>query len=283
MVCCSFIKAPAQDEKPAYRIFTSEGEASTYGELLRASTESDIIFFGELHDSPIAHWLQMELARDLYSQKKKLVLGSEMFESDEQLVLDEYISGIISEKRLESSLSLWPNYSTDYRPLLRFARENSIPFRGTSVPGRYASMVFSGGFESLKKLDADARKYLPPLPIRYDPALKSYRAMAEDLEHNRPESGNAENLIRAQALKDATMAHFILASLKKGTVFLHINGYYHNIYDEGIIWYVRQKNPGLRITSIATVKQVSIEKLEKRHTGISRFIICTPSTMTETH
>lgn len=44
--------------KPAYRIYTSEGKAVGYTEMVRDLAGADIILFGDQHDNPIAHWLQ---------------------------------------------------------------------------------------------------------------------------------------------------------------------------------------------------------------------------------
>ena len=97
IVCLSFVR-----DKPAYRIYDAEGKDLRYSRMVRNLEEADIIFFGELHDNPISHWLQLELTRDLFiSHGDGLVLGAEMFESDNQLLLDEYLSGIITEEKFE--------------------------------------------------------------------------------------------------------------------------------------------------------------------------------------
>ena len=57
--------------------------------MMKDLEEADIIFFGELHTDPIGHWLQIEMTRELFDLKQgDLMLGAEMFESDNQLILD---------------------------------------------------------------------------------------------------------------------------------------------------------------------------------------------------
>ena len=95
-----------------------------YKELLKAASEADIVFFGELHDNSLCHWLELELTKDLYeARKEKLVLGAEMFETDNQLLVNEYVTQFIRKKDFEAEAKLWPNYRTDYAPLVDFARE----------------------------------------------------------------------------------------------------------------------------------------------------------------
>lgn len=60
--------------------------------MLRTLQQKDIVLFGELHNNPISHWLQLEVTKDL-KQYRNLVLGAEMFEQDNQPALDLYLQG----------------------------------------------------------------------------------------------------------------------------------------------------------------------------------------------
>lgn len=269
-------------DKPAYRIYNHKGKDIPYSKMVRHLADADIIFFGELHDNPIAHWLQRELAGDLHvSGDKQLVMGAEMFESDNQLLLDEFLGGMITEAKFEDEARLWQNYKTDYKPLLQFAFEQGIPFIATNVPRRYANLVYREGFEGLEALSEEAKAYLPPLPIPYDPELPGYKSMLEmgQMGHG-PVS---ENLPRAQAIKDATMGHFILKNWSDGKQFLHFNGAYHSDNAEGILWYIRQQEPGLKISTISTVLQESTDSLEQASAGKADFTIVVPKNMTRTY
>ena len=53
----------------AYQLFDAEGNETDYEKLLEKAKEADIILFGELHNNPIAHWLQLRLTKDLYKKK----------------------------------------------------------------------------------------------------------------------------------------------------------------------------------------------------------------------
>ena len=162
-------------DKPAYRLFDQNGKNASYKDLLKDASEADIVFFGELHDNPICHWLEYEITADLYAAKgKNLILGAEMFEADNQLIVNEYLGGMIKEKDFESQARLWPNYKTDYKRLLNFARDSSLRFIATNIPRRYAAMVNKSGFEVLNKLDKRALQFIAPIPIQYDSTLACY-------------------------------------------------------------------------------------------------------------
>jgi uncharacterized iron-regulated protein len=250
--------------------------------MLKSLEKADIIFFGELHDNPIVHWLQLELTRDLYRIKGDgLVLGAEMFESDNQLLLDEYLSRIITEEKFEDEARLWDNYETDYKPLLKFAYESRLLFIATNVPRRYANLVYREGFGGLDSLSEEAKRLIPPLPILYDPELPGYKSMLEMGQMGQGHAG--ENLPMAQAIKDATMAHFILRHWSPGKVFLHFNGAYHSDKKEGIVWYVNQQRDDLTIMTITSVLQENTDSLEAASVDKADFVIVVPSSMTRTY
>ncbi len=278
-----FIIATAmKSDKPAYQIFDLKGKSTGYKDVLKAALESDIVFFGELHNSPICHWLELEITKDLYAEKKEnLVIGAEMFESDNQLIMNEYLAGKMKERTFEDEVKLWDNYKTDYKPLVIFALENKIPFIATNVPRRYASLVNKSGFEGLDSLTIEAKAFLPPLPVAYDPELKGYKDMIEMM--GGPSDHVTPNISKAQAIKDATMAYFILQNWKEGKVFIHYNGTYHSNNFEGIVWYIRQSKPDLKILTIASVEQDSVDLLKEENLNLADFTLCIPSSMCKTY
>jgi len=275
----------AQD-KPAYRIFTGEGKKADYGDMLKDASKADVVFFGELHDNPIAHWLELELTKSLYKVKgNDIILAAEMFETDNQILIDEYLSGIIKESSFESEVRLWNNYKTDYKPLLDFARMNGLTFVASNIPRRYASVVNSGGFEALEKISPEGLKYIAPLPIEYDPELPCYRDMLS--MESTPGGPMAQmisgNLPKAQAVKDATMANSIVKYQLPGQTVIHYNGSYHSDRYMGIIWYLNKYSPGLKITTITTVLQDEAAKMDEKSLGKADFVIVVPTSMTRTY
>ena len=94
--------------------------------------------------------------------------------------------------------------------------------------------------------------------------------------------GNPD-IIKAQASKDATMAYFILKYWKKNHTFLHINGSYHSNNYEGILWYIKEQNSQIKTSTISTVNQEDIHKLNKEFKGLSDYIIVVDKNMTKTY
>lgn len=266
----------AQD-KQAYQLFTKDGKKTTYDKLIKTAAQTDIVFFGEEHDNALVHWLQLEFTKDL-AAKKQLVLGAEMIEADNQKQLNQYLRGEINQKVFDSTARLWDNHKTDYKPLVDFAKDNKILFIATNIPRRYASMVYKKGFEALNSLTAEEQAWMAPLPIAYDATLPGYVKMLEMAGGH-----GGDNLPKAQAVKDAAMAHFIVKNLKPGTVFVHYNGTYHSDNFEGINWYVKKLKPEAKIVTIASVSQKDIDKLQAEHLKKADFILVIDEDMTKTY
>ena len=280
----------AQD-KPAYQIFAGDGDDVKYGKMIRELHKADFVFFGELHNNAIAHWLELEVTLDLYAEKgDNLVLGAEMFETDNQILIEEWFDGYITEKKFAEDCRLWKNYPTDYKPLVMFALEKKLPFIATNVPRRYASLVASKGLEILDSLSPEAKEFLPPLPIEFDPEVPCYKNMMAAIgmppaapagqkpagmpvQTTAMPSHGGQNLMKAQALKDATMAWSIGRNYKPGKQFIHYNGSYHSDNHEGIIWYLKKQFPDAKILVITTVTQEDLDKLGDESKGKADFVI----------
>lgn len=265
-------------QKTPYVVYNAKGKKVSYEKMVKSLEEKDMVLFGELHNNPISHWLQYELTSDLYA-KRPLILGAEMIEADNQDELDAYLAGSIDYKALDSTARLWNNHKTDYAPLVDFAKDKKLVFVASNVPRRYARLVYKGGgFQALDTLTQEEKSWIAPLPIPYDPELPGYKNMLAMMgDHATP------SIVMAQAIKDATMAHFILKNYKEGSLFLHYNGAYHSNDHEGIVWYLKKDRPDLQYGTISTVMQGDVHRLEAENKGIADFIICVDSDMTTTY
>ena len=266
----------AQDKK-AYQLFDKNGKKTTYKKLLKKTGLSQVLLFGEYHNNAISHWLELKIAKDL-AQENKLVLGAEMLEADNQKQVNQYLAGEINQKQLDSVARLWKNYTTDYKSLVDFAKEKRFPFIATNIPRRYAAMVSKNGFEALDKLTDEEKSWIAKLPIPYDASLPGYVEMMKMMgDHTSP------NMPKAQASKDATMAHFINKNLDKNTIFIHYNGTYHSDNFEGINWYLKTYNPDIKIITISTVEQKELSKLEPENYKKADFILVIDEDVTKTY
>ncbi len=267
------------DDKPAYLLYTKDAEIISYSELTDRALKHDLIFFGELHNSAIAHWLQYELIRDLADDPaRNTIIGMEMFEADQQILIDEYFSGAISQSSFESEARLWNNYQTDYKPIVEFARSSDLKLIATNIPRRYASSVYRDGLEALDSLSPAAKRWMAILPIEVDKELPSYQNMLE-MAHGH----GGDNLIYAQAVKDATMAHFIILNMGLNNRLIHLNGSYHSNDREGIVWYINEMVSGYDILTINTITVDDPLDLDPEKLQSADITLVVPASMTTTY
>ena len=270
--------------KPAYQIFSSDkSKTIDFDKMMKGIKEADVVFFGESHNNSINHWLQLQVLKSLgEATGKDIIVGAEMFEADDQLILNEYLNGLIKEDHFIKEAKVWKNYKTDYAPMINYAKEHELSFIATNVPRRYANLVARDGLDALDQLDDEAKKYIAPLPIEIDYELPGYKEIAEMMAGHMGD-GSGKKIVAAQAVKDATMAYFIAESLPEGKVMYHFNGSFHSKNKEGIVYYLQKSRPELKIITITVVDQEEIEALEEAYQGLADYIIAIPTDMTKTY
>lgn len=264
----------AQKTPEIYRIFDAQGKEVSYEKMIKTVSATDVVFFGEIHNCVISHWMELKVLEALTENNKKLKVGMEMLEADNQIIIDEYTSSLISSDRFEEECRLWPNHSTDYEPLVYYAKSHHLPLIATNVPRRYASIVKEKGLAFLDSLSAEAKRYLPKLPIKYVENKNAQEGFALMGLLGKAKETKPQLMAQAQAIKDATMGWFIAQNLKKGEQMIHFNGTYHSDARNGIIPYLLEYRPKTTISTIRAVRQEEINKIEKDYLGLADFYIC---------
>ena len=278
-----FYTLKAQNYK-AYQFYDQKGKEIKTDKLVRELAKYDIVFFGENHNNSINHWLQLKITEALYEKKNgQLILGAEMFERDNQTQLNQYVEGKIDAKTLKDSARLWNNFSTDYKPLVDFAKNKKLKFIATNIPRRYASQTAKEGIESLNALPEKDKVYMAELPIKVTLETPGYPEMKTMMgEH--ADGTKVMNFISAQAVKDATMAESILKNYNAGKTFIHYNGNFHSKEFGGIYWYIRQKNPNLKMAVISVFESENPElKVPEKEYIPTNFNLIIPADMTKTY
>lgn len=240
-----------------YKIYdTRSKQIITIDKIVTDMADADVLFFGEEHNDSAGHYLENKIFRTLHAQySDKVVLSMEMFETDGQLVLNEYLANTIDEARFSRDIRLWNNYK-DYRPMIEYAKQNNIPVIAANPPRRYVSLVTRRGMRSLDSLSKDAKKFLPPLP--YDTLSGRYREKFMEIMKGSPGS-TSQNIYYSQNLWDAGMSYSIYNFLKKNKhkkVF-HCVGSFHTEEKLGTAAQLQMRNKKLKILNIASFSDAS--------------------------
>jgi uncharacterized iron-regulated protein len=289
------LPSPANAQSEAhYRIYDATGKAASLDDVLAALDAVEVVCVGEQHDDATGHAFEVELLRRAFerhnadtgnAKRRALVLSLEMFERDAQLVLDEYLRGLISESHFLSSSRPWNNYRTDYRPLVEYAREHGLAVIAANAPARYVNRVSRLGPDSLRALSVEAKEWLPPLP--FATASPAYAAKFNQLMNGTQMSGGAQgasaphampHLLDAQSLRDATMAYAIAQQLKRqpNSLVLHVNGAFHSEERLGVPEQLLRYRPKTRTLIITIVSDESYPSFDRARFGrLGDFIIMT--------
>ncbi|KAG2494651.1 hypothetical protein HYH03_007167 [Edaphochlamys debaryana] len=190
-------KPVSYKEGASYAVYGADCEPSSLAALLRSLDEQDgaapydVVLLGEYHDDAVAHHLQLLVLRHMLGvdapapsaaasgsggssspgsgpggARRPVALSLEMFERDVQAVMDEYLAGVITEADLMKDARPWPNYTTDYAPLVAAAKKAGARVVCANAPRRHVSLVGRSGSEALSALPEGSRAHLPPLPLR---------------------------------------------------------------------------------------------------------------------
>ncbi len=225
---------PADTLMARYQAFDATGEALPLDALLDEAVQADVVFLGEIHDDPTGHAVELAVLAGLAERAngRPVVLAMEMFEADVQTVLDEYLAGVVSERDFLEAARPWGNYTTDYRPLVEFARANGLRVIASNAPVRYVRAVGRG--EGLEALSPAALATLPPLPVA--PASDAMAAAFSEAMGGMHGPGGPPlvAMTAAQNLRDASMAFRTAEALRGGALVVHVNGGFHTAGGRGI-------------------------------------------------
>jgi uncharacterized iron-regulated protein len=242
-----------------YKIYsTASKELVTIDTVLANMDTANVLFFGEEHNDSTCHVLEFLIFKRLTEKYPgKAALSMEMFETDCQNVLNEYLAGLIREKNFITEGRAWHNYK-DYRPLIEWAKTEHIPVVAANAPARYVNMVNRLSLSSLQNLDATGKSFLPPLPI--DTATGMYYNKFLEVMGGHSAMGGMQ-MFQAQNLWDATMGWSITRFYKKHKDYkiLQINGGFHSEEKLGAAAQLKKYDRKINIVNIACFSDGNFE------------------------
>ena len=298
-----------------YRLFDTNGNPANMDEMISKVKSADVTFIGEIHTDTIAHNLEAMLLERTWDKWQTLSL--EMFETDVQYVLDEYMTGHINEEHFLKSARSWENYGSDYRKLIEFSKEKGTSVIAANAPRRYVNMVRRMGKNSLLNLPEEGKRFLPPLPVpdasseyekKFKAIMTAHRPMinmvtdnpkgensqknsnsnSEDSkieENNIMELEAFERMLEAQNLWDATMAWSIASHLEKNSKnrVLHVNGSFHTDFSLGIPEQLNNYSPNLDLLIVTIVPSLDYPTFRDSMIGLGDYIIITDGKIEASH
>lgn len=272
--------AQAKFSADTFTIFDRNGREAALDAVIDSIGANEVVFLGEQHDDAVGHAIQAEIFRRVvarFQASRTIGLTLEMFERDVQGVLDEYLAGLITEAHFRTSSRAWPNYETDYKPLVELAKANRLAVIAANAPRRYVNMVSRGGREALRPLTKDALRWLAPLP--YSEPSAAYVAKFKALMGPSAEAQmGIDRILASQSLWDATMADSVYQFVRKAKkpLAVHLNGSFHTESRLGTVEHLLKYRPKTQAI-VVTVRYENDFKtfLPEKHKDLGDYVILT--------
>lgn len=238
---CAFAPAPhnAQGETgncpdPGLWVLAGQSGSLNTHQLAAQIGHHSIVLLGERHDQPAEHQWQLDTLRVLYRQYPGLAVGFEMFNRDQQPILDDWSSGRIDTPTLLKRThwhKTWGFPASLYRPILDFVHGHRIPAIALNVPPKVIQRIADRGWSA-------APAYLrDPAPLNPDYRKSLETVFREHAKHKKtaPTRKQLDKFVRVQTVWDRGMAQALLvAASRRPAPVVAIVGRGHLEYGYGI-------------------------------------------------
>ena len=213
-------------------------------ELLRRLAATEALLLGETHDNSEHHRLQARILQARLDAGARPALLMEQFDNDQQAAID---AARKASKDLAPLMRGW-DWAL-YQPLVALANSARIPLQAANLPRSATRPVVRKGYATLAAGEAQRLA----LETVWDEARQTYMAGLIEASH----CGQAtpqlrDGLVRAQRLRDATLADAALGQLDAGVIFILGRG--HARHDVGVPLYLAARRPATRVLSVGFVE-----------------------------
>ena len=269
------ILVSAQDLNQHYKVYdVKRKQIIQLDDIVADMAKADVLFFGEEHNDSIGHYLEVTLFKKLATTYQNQVgLTLEMFHTDVQTVINEYLAGIISEKNFTKEARAWNNYK-DYKPMVEFAKNEGIAVIGGNAAARYSNAVTKNGLGILSKLPASSKQFLPPNTV--DTLTGRYYEKFIGLLGGH--GMGTMKVYQSQNFWDATMAWSIakFAKENKGKKIFQVNGRFHSDEKLGTYAQLQKYAPKLKALNIASFAAEDFENPNwEKYQNLGDYVIVT--------
>ena len=270
-----------------HRVYKSgDKRFSDFEAMLAELSRADVAFVGEQHNDPATHRIERAILEGLARRRENVIVAMEMFERDTQASLDDYLAGRLSEEEFLKSSRPWPNYPTDYRPLIEFSRAHRWRVIASNVPRPIAQQVSRLGLDAARsgaesQRNLVAAEFACPMDDyfkRFSEAMGKGHPGAHQKQQDNKQSDKKqeeerraviERFYYAQCVKDETMAESIARALgtqsnsqgaaQGGPLVVHFNGAFHSDYRLGTASRAIRRLPK---SNVKVISVVPVENLD---------------------
>jgi uncharacterized iron-regulated protein len=270
-----------EQPREAVSVFGPQGERVAWGVLLETARQADVVVIGETHGHPLGLAAAASLWDDLLAAEPGSALLLEFFERDQQVALDDYLSGITDEEAFrEASDRSDGNYPAGHARMVGAAKSAGRPVYAANAPRRYVRKTSAAGYETLDALGEEQRRlFVVPDALIEGKYRDDFFELMGGSDHGESGEGGSmppemlEKIYRSQQLWDSTMADSVVRALGAGNrpVALVV-GRFHSDFDGGTVQYIERRRPGVRVCTISMVES-DAPSLDEADLGRADFVV----------
>lgn len=261
-------------------IVGSDNTAIPWETLVEQAAGADIVVLGEQHDDPFAHRVQAALIEAL-AAREKVAVCMEMFERDEQPIVDAFLAGTISQESLVEATDsrdwgaegAWDSF---YQPIVDAAKKHGSPVIAANAPRRFVRLARTEAFDGLAAFTpAYPGHFVVPAPIeqtayaeRFKETMRSHAAPQAAAKKRGGKSKPSvmpamteetlEAMFRAQQVWDATMAEATVRACREHGKALLLVGQFHTDHGGGLLLRMKAAAPELEYLTISIQKATGV-------------------------
>ena len=246
-------------------VFTTGGSKASWEDLVSAANSAEVVLIGENHGHALGLAAAAALWQDVLDRAPSSpgpTLALEFFERDEQLALDDYLSGVTDEGGFVKAAGRTPgNYPPGHRDMVERAKAAARPVIAANAPRRYVRLARIEGFDRLRALSPEQQRLFripesPPEPPYRENFAKVMNLNAglspAQLADPAAAAGRERQLdasFRSQQTWDWTMGESVARA--SGAPVVLVVGRFHVDHNGGTLQAVRALRPGARVLTIS--------------------------------
>jgi uncharacterized iron-regulated protein len=191
-------------------IHAATGDAMAPHQVIEMAIKAPAVLLGEQHDRADHHQWQLHVTREIYQQRRDIVMGFEMFPARLDPVLADWVKGDLDEptflERAEWK-TVWGFDPELYLPLFRFCKEHSIEMIGLNCRRNLVKDVGALGWDGVPVKNREGiTPALPATAAHRDYLFQITGGLRDNRSAQSGSDPNFDRFVRAQQTWDRAFA-----------------------------------------------------------------------------
>ena len=284
----------AQEVRELEMFDGASGSRVGWSELVERARGADVVVIGEVHGHATGLEAAAELFDEIVDSGARAALSMEFFEKDEQVALDDYLTGVTDEEAFrEAAGRNANNYPEAHRRMVERAKRAGLDVIASNAPRRYVRYARRNGRGAVASFTSEQMR-LMDMPVEvtqgryretflemfgFNPdgsSIKSEEESGDESHGMTMTYEDAQAFFFAQNIWDETMARSIADAWRGGAQpVVQVVGRFHSDFGGGLVERVQRLAPGARVLVVSMVNSDPSGRLAPDDMGRADVVIYT--------